>query len=109
MKQNTHAVLKALEAVLVERKLDSADNSYVAKLYAQGNEKILKKIGEEAIETILAVSGGKQQAIIHETADLWFHVMVMLVHNGLCIDDIAAELQRRLGHSGLVEKAARNK
>ena len=102
-----HDVLKALEAVLIERKMAAADNSYVAGLYAQGNDKILKKIGEEAIETIMAVTQGKPEAIVHETADLWFHLMVMLVHNGLGVDAISAELKQRMGYSGLLEKATR--
>ncbi len=109
MNQNVQDILKTLETVLIERKGKSADTSYVATLYEKGNNAILKKIGEEATETILAVNSGDKKAIIHETADLWFHAMVMLVHNGLSVDDIALELQRRFGRSGLAEKAARDK
>jgi len=100
-------VLQQLAQVLEERKLESADKSYVASLYAKGLDTILKKIGEEAAETIIAGKGGDKQQIIYETADLWFHCMVLLANQGLGPDDVLSELQRRFGLSGLDEKSQR--
>jgi phosphoribosyl-ATP pyrophosphohydrolase len=77
-------------------------------LYAKGLDHILKKIGEEATETVIAAKDGDKDKIIYETADLWFHSMVMLAHQGLGPDLVVAELQRRFGLSGLEEKAQRN-
>ena len=100
-------VLQQLAQVLEQRKLEPADKSYVASLYAKGLDTILKKIGEEAAETIIAGKGGDKQQIIYETADLWFHCMVLLANQGLGPDDVLSELQRRFGLSGLDEKAQR--
>jgi len=100
-------VLQQLAQVLEQRKLESADKSYVASLYAKGLDTILKKIGEEAAETIIAGKGGDKQQIIYETADLWFHCMVLLANQGLGPDDVLSELQRRFGLSGLDEKSQR--
>lgn len=100
-------VLQQLAQVLEQRKLEPSDNSYVASLYAKGLDTILKKIGEEAVETIIAGKGGDKQQIIYETADLWFHCMVLLASQGLGPDDVLAELQRRFGLSGLDEKSQR--
>lgn len=102
-------VLQQLAQILEQRKLESADKSYVANLYAKGLDSILKKIGEEATETVIAGKGGDKKQIIYETADLWFHCMVLLAHQGLGPDDVLQELQRRFGLSGLEEKAQRNK
>lgn len=101
-------VLQELTAILEARKSESADKSYVASLYAKGLDKILEKIGEEATETIIAAKNGDKGQIIYETADLWFHSMVMLAHHGLSAEDILRELARRFGVSGHDEKAARN-
>lgn len=101
-------VLQQLAQLLEQRKQQAADESYVASLYAKGLDHILKKIGEEATETIIAAKSGNKAQIVYETADLWFHCMVMLAHQGLEVDDVLAELQRRLGVSGLQEKAQRN-
>ena len=101
-------ILQQLAQVLEQRKLESADKSYVASLYAKGLDTILKKIGEEAAETIIAGKGGDKQKIIYETADLWFHCMVLLASQGLGPEDVLSELQRRFGLSGLEEKAQRN-
>lgn len=101
-------VLRQLADVLEQRKQQSADESYVASLYAKGLDHILKKIGEEATETIIAAKGGDKKQIIYETADLWFHSMVMLADQNLGPDDVLAELQRRFGLSGLEEKALRS-
>ncbi len=104
-------VLKELELVLEQRRQADPEQSYVASLHAAGLNKILEKVGEECIETLLAakeVQGddGKQQ-LISETADLWFHSLVMLSHLGLDSQQVLAELERRFGLSGLDEKAAR--
>ena len=82
-------------------------SSYVAQLLAKGNDAILKKIGEEAAETLLAGKDGDKLHIVRETADLWFHTLVMLSFHGLGPEDVVAELHRREGISGLDEKAAR--
>ncbi len=102
-------VLTELAAILEQRKQGSADSSYVASLYAKGLDTILKKIGEEATETVIAAKDGNKEQIVYETADLWFHCMVMLADQGLSPDDVLNELQRRFGLSGLTEKAQRNK
>ena len=104
-------VLSALAEVLEQRKQAAPDSSYVASLYAKGLNKILEKVGEEATETILAAKdaerSGETKALIGETADLWFHSLVMLSQLGLGPDQVLAELDRRFGLSGLEEKAAR--
>lgn len=100
-------VLQQLAKTLEARKNADPDSSYVAMLYSKGLDAILKKIGEEATETILAAKGGDQQQLIHETADLWFHTLVMLAQQGLGPDVVLQELGRRFGLSGLEEKATR--
>jgi phosphoribosyl-ATP pyrophosphohydrolase len=102
-------ILQQLAHVLEQRKADSPDKSYVAGLYAKGLDTILKKIGEEATETVIAAKGGDKQQIIYECADLWFHCMVLLASQNLSPDDVLTELQRRFGLSGLEEKAQRTK
>ena len=102
-------VLQQLAGILEQRKQEPADKSYVASLYAKGLNSILKKIGEEATETVIAAKDGDKQQIIYETADLWFHCMVLLADQGLGPDDVLQELQRRFGMSGLEEKSQRNK
>ena len=102
-------VLQQLAHILEQRKLESADQSYVASLYKKGLDTILKKIGEEATETVIAAKNGDKQQIIYETADLWFHCMVLLAHQNLGPEDVLQELQRRFGLSGLDEKAQRYK
>ncbi len=105
----TNDVLNELAQTLENRKNASPDSSYVASLYDKGLDEILKKIGEEATEVVIAAKSGEKTAIIHETADLWFHTLVMLAQQGLSPDDILSELGRRFGLSGLEEKANRNK
>jgi phosphoribosyl-ATP pyrophosphohydrolase len=100
-------ILLALARVIEERKNAASDSSYVAKLYDKGLDTILKKIGEESAETIIAAKDGDPKAIVYETADLWFHCLVMLAHQGLSPLDVLKELERRFGLSGLEEKAAR--
>ena len=99
-------ILKELAAILEARKNESADASYVASLYAKP-DKMLEKIGEEAVETIIAAKNEDKEQIIYETADLWFHTMVMLAQKGLSPDDVLNELARRFGVSGHDEKASR--
>jgi len=100
-------VLLRLAEVLEQRKQAEPDSSYVAKLYNKGLDAILKKIGEEATETVMAAKDGKKDKIIYETADLWFHTMVLLAQQGLGPEDVLQELDRRFGLSGLEEKASR--
>ncbi|MDD4913896.1 MAG: phosphoribosyl-ATP diphosphatase [Methylococcales bacterium] len=100
-------VLQQLAEVLEQRKQQSPDQSYVASLYAKGLDHILKKIGEEATETVIAAKDGDKERIVCETADLWFHCMVMLADQGLGPQQVLDELQRRFGLSGLQEKAQR--
>lgn len=102
-------VFNRLAEILEERKQADPDNSYVASLYHGGTDKILKKLGEEATETIIAGKGGKRDEIIYETADLWFHSLVLLAHNDISPQIILDELDRRFGLSGLEEKASRRK
>jgi len=102
-------VLIQLAKVLEQRKTASADSSYVASLYHRGLDAVLKKIGEEATETILAAKSGDSQQIVHETADLWFHTLIMLAQQGLGPAQVLEELQRRFGTSGHEEKASRGK
>jgi len=101
-------ILKELAAILEARKSETADASYVASLYAKP-DKMLEKIGEEAVETIIAAKNDDKEQIIYETADLWFHSMVMLAQKGLSPDDVLNELARRFGVSGHDEKSSRKK
>jgi phosphoribosyl-ATP pyrophosphohydrolase len=100
-------VLERLAAVVESRKKGDPDNSYVARLFARGEDQILKKIGEEATETVMAGKDGDRARIIAETADLWFHTLVMLSYYGIGPGDVLAELARREGLSGLDEQASR--
>jgi phosphoribosyl-ATP pyrophosphohydrolase len=100
-------VLNRLAEQLEQRKTSNPDSSYVAKLYAKGTDTILKKVGEESAELIIAGKGGNHQEIIYETADLWFHSLVLLAHAGLSPQHVLDELARREGLSGLEEKAQR--
>ncbi|MDY6978653.1 phosphoribosyl-ATP diphosphatase [Thiohalophilus sp.] len=101
-------ILQQLASVLEQRKEADPDSSYVAGLYGKGLDAILKKIGEEATETVMAAKDGDPQQVVYETADLWFHTLVMLAHQGLGPDQVLDELARRFGLSGLEEKANRN-
>ena len=100
-------VLDRLAATLAARKTAAADASYVASLYSKGLDAILKKIAEEAAETIMAAKDGDADKIIYEVADLWFHTLILLADQGLGPQAVLAELARREGVSGHVEKAAR--
>ncbi len=105
-------ILQALDKILVQRKSDDPDNSYVASLHHQGLNKILEKVGEECTETIIAAkdaaASGNHAELISETADLWFHTLVMLSNLGENAEPVLAELARRFNTSGLTEKASRN-
>ncbi len=101
-------ILNQLATVLEQRKQANPESSYVSSLYAKGLDAILKKIGEEATETVMAAKDGDPDKIIYEVADLWFHTMVLLSQQGLSPDDVLTELSRRFGLSGLQEKADRD-
>jgi len=100
-------ILEKLALELEKRKSSEASDSYVASLYKAGTDAILKKVGEEATETIIAVKSGNRDDIVHETADLWFHTLVMLAEQDLGPEHVLQELQRRFGLSGHDEKASR--
>jgi phosphoribosyl-ATP pyrophosphohydrolase len=100
-------ILQRLSELIESRRGAAADSSYVAQLFHKGEDAILKKVGEEATETVMAGKDGDRNRIISETADLWFHCLVMLARYDLKPDDVLAELERREGVSGLAEKAAR--
>ena len=101
--------LEKLAAVVESRKGADPGTSYVARLLASGEDAILKKVGEEATETVMAGKDGDRRRIVAETADLWFHTIVMLAHYGLKPSDVLAELRRREGISGIDEKESRKK
>ena len=100
-------ILERLTATIAARKNAAPDTSYVAKLFSRGEDAILKKIGEESTEVVLAAKGGDKTHLVYETADLWFHCMVLLAHHGLSADAVLQELARREGVSGIAEKAGR--
>ncbi|MCR4304862.1 MAG: phosphoribosyl-ATP diphosphatase [Gallionella sp.] len=102
-------ILQKLTETLEARKQASPESSYVARLYTKGEDAILKKIGEEATELILASKEGDKSHLVYETADLWFHCMVLLAKHGLNVGDVLNELARREGVSGMAEKESRNK
>jgi phosphoribosyl-ATP pyrophosphohydrolase len=100
-------LLERLEATLAARRHADPASSYVASLHAKGLDQILKKVGEEAIETVIASKSGDRRQIVHETADLWFHCLVMLSHHGVSVAEVLGELERREGRSGVDEKNSR--
>lgn len=101
-------ILERLADVVESRKAGDPETSYVSRLFARGADAILKKVGEEATETVMAAKDGDRLRIVGETADLWFHCLIMLAHYGLRPADVLAELRRREGISGIDEKAARS-
>ena len=103
----SEAILQQLAEVLEARKSAAADSSYVASLYHKGLDAILKKVGEEATETVMAAKDGVDEKLVYEIADLWFHTLVLLAHQGLGPDQVLNELGRRFGVSGHDEKASR--
>lgn len=100
-------ILERLAETLEQRKSQDPQQSYVASLYAKGLDRILKKIGEEATETVIAAKSGEKGQIVYEMADLWFHCLVLLAQQDLGPEDVLQELARRFGISGHAEKAQR--
>ena len=104
----THDTLKQIADLLETRKSADPNHSYVASLYAKGIDSILKKIGEEATEVVMAAKDAAPEKITSEIADLWFHTLVLMAHQNIKPEQIIHELQRRMGVSGLEEKAQRD-
>jgi len=102
-------ILRRLAQTIESRRNADPGSSYVASLFAKGQDAVLKKVGEEAAETLLAAKDGDKLHLVRETADLWFHCLVMLAWHGLGPDDVLAELRRREGISGIDEKQSRDK
>jgi phosphoribosyl-ATP pyrophosphohydrolase len=102
-------ILERLAATIASRRDGDPERSYVARLFHQGEDAILKKVGEEATELVLAAKGGVAQRIVAECADLWFHCLIVLAHHELQPADVLAELARREGLSGIEEKALRKR
>ena len=102
-------ILERLEEAIAGRRGADPSSSYVASLNAKGLDHILKKVGEESAETIIAAKSGDRAALVHEVADLWFHCLVMLAWNGVPVSEVLEELERREGRSGIDEKASRAK
>ena len=100
--------LTRLEATIARRLTASPDESYVAKLNSKGLAKIAQKVGEEAVETVIAAMSGEREELVSESADLLMHLLVLLQKKGVALDEVMAELDRREGVSGLDEKAARS-
>lgn len=100
-------ILQAVYRVILERKGASPESSYTAALMAKGTDKILKKLGEEATELVIAGKGGNRDEIVYEAADLFFHALVLLGYSDIPLDAVYDELRRRFGTSGIVEKQSR--
>lgn len=100
-------ILDRLDATIRARRTTPAESSYTAQLFAKGRPRIAQKLGEEAIETVIAALGDDAAAIVPEAADLVYHLLVLLADAGLGLDDVRAELARREGVSGIAEKASR--
>ena len=109
MKPGLYETLERIAATIEERKHGDPETSYVAKLLSADEDALLKKIGEEATETVLAAKGGDRLHLVREVADLWFHSLIVLARHGLGPGDVLAELHRREGIPGLDEKAARGR
>jgi len=106
---NPGDVLKQLYETLESRKSADPQSSYIASLYGKGLDHILKKVGEEATETVIAAKGSDPAALVYELADLWFHTLVLMAHQNLPLEALTDELARRFGQSGHAEKASRSK
>lgn len=100
--------LQLLFKTLLDRRDNPSENSYTATLLAKGVDKILKKVGEEATELVIASKGGERSEIVYETADLLYHILVLLVHHDIPLDEVYGELRRRFGISGIEEKSSRS-
>jgi phosphoribosyl-ATP pyrophosphohydrolase len=103
----TDDILQAVYEIIQERKANPTDSSYTASLMQKGIDKILKKLGEEATEVVIAGKGGKRDEVVYETADLFFHTLVLLGYYDIPPEEVYAELRRRFGTSGIAEKASR--
>lgn len=101
------STLERLATTIESRKAADPDSSWTAKLFAKGPEKCAQKFGEEAIEACMAVAKGDRENLIYESADVLYHLLVMLSAQGVALDEVLAELDRREGTSGITEKAAR--
>ena len=108
-KNEKQHIFDSIDEILDKRKTADPEKSYTAKLLNEGIDNILKKVGEEATETVIASKCGDNAAIIHEIADLWFHTIVLLKYHNLEVEDIIKEFERRFGISGIEEKANRTK
>ncbi|MBS1157018.1 MAG: phosphoribosyl-ATP diphosphatase [Proteobacteria bacterium] len=104
---NSTEILDRLTETIASRREADPSSSYVAKLFHKGQDAILKKVGEEAVETIMAAKDGDKTHLTYEVADLWFHTLVLLANEGLSYTDVLNELARREGISGIAEKASR--
>jgi phosphoribosyl-ATP pyrophosphohydrolase len=102
-----HQILDAVYQVILDRKANPSDSSYTTALMQKGLDKILKKLGEEATEVVIAGKGGVREEIVYETADLFFHTLVLLGFQGIPLEEVFDELRRRFGISGIEEKASR--
>lgn len=102
-----HDILQAVYRVILDRKVSGTDDSYTASLMGKGIDKILKKLGEEATELVIAGKGGDREEIIYEAADLFFHTLVLLGYRDIPLDAVYDELRRRFGTSGIAEKQSR--
>lgn len=100
-------ILRAVYEVILDRKANPSESSYTNSLMQKGIDKILKKIGEEGAEVIIAGKGGTREEVVYETADLLFHTLVLLAYREIDVEEVYSELRRRFGTSGLVEKASR--
>ena len=100
-------ILEAVYQVILDRKANPSDSSYTASLMQKGIDKILKKIGEEATEVVIAAKGGVREEIVYEVADLFFHTLVLLGHQDIPLEEVHTELRRRFGMSGIQEKESR--
>lgn len=107
MNSERDAILQALYEVILSRRGAAADSSYTASLMQKGIDKVLKKLGEEATELVIAGKGGVREEIVYEAADLFFHTLVLLGYHDIPLDDVYAELRRRFGTSGIAEKDSR--
>ncbi len=105
--QDLHPVLDQLYQLVLSRKSAEPGSSYTASLYAKGLDAILKKVGEEAAETLIAAKNEDRDKLVYELADLWFHCLVLMAERGVTPQQLSAELERRMGRSGLEEKASR--
>lgn len=107
MSDRSDEILQAVYRVILDRKANPSEESYTASLMAKGNDKILKKLGEEATELVIAGKGGVRDEIVYETADLFFHALVLLGYHDIPLQEVEDELRRRFGTSGIAEKRSR--